>query len=89
MHDGDALRRHVGRRPVDVEREVLAAPLAEHDVLLDAQIPGVWRLPWACSESAVRAGAAASAPDALTNPRLVSHAIINPSSSVWRAVSRP
>ena len=41
MNDGHALRRHARGRLVDVEREILVSALAEHDVLLDPQVPGV------------------------------------------------
>ena len=43
VNDRHALRRDAGRRLVDVEREIHAPALAEDDVLLDPQVPGVWR----------------------------------------------
>ena len=37
--------RHALGRLIDIEREIHAPALAEHDVLLDAQVPRVRRRP--------------------------------------------
>ncbi len=64
---------------IDVEQEVDVAALAEDDVLFGSQIPDVGGAGgWAFAVRAASAGAAASALDALTNPRLVMRAICFP-----------